>query len=233
MCTDWENSLRVDLWRRSWESWWMNSWVWASSVCLQPGRPTTSWASSTEGWQRGRERLSHSTLLLWGHIWSTAFRSGAPVQERWGSIGVGPMILWNINPSLSSVMNAQLTYPALTDPTERVSPVVLPYSTLQPESQLFLFLFFYMFFFLDSSSSHSNISKPLLGQVPYRQNDLQLNIVIMVWQYSLWRCRCWHLIAWFQMRPTWFTDMISAQDNGLNSSERSYLQIFLSNWSDL
>jgi len=32
MCTGWENSLRTDLWRRSWGSWWMKSLMWASSV---------------------------------------------------------------------------------------------------------------------------------------------------------------------------------------------------------
>lgn len=124
----------------------------------------------------------------------------------------------------------QLTYSVLTDPTERISPVVSPCSTLQTESQLFLFfnLFFLAyFFFLDSLSSHSNISTPLLCRIPYK-HDLQLNIVMMAWQSLLWRCRCWHLIAWFQTRSTWFPDMIPAQDNVLNSSERSYFSLIRS-----
>ena len=34
-------------------SWRTKSCMGARSVSLQPGRPTASWAASTEGWQRG------------------------------------------------------------------------------------------------------------------------------------------------------------------------------------
>ena len=33
------------------------SWTSASSVRLQPRRPTVSWAASTEGWQQGEDCL--------------------------------------------------------------------------------------------------------------------------------------------------------------------------------
>jgi len=43
MNTDWEkNSLREAPRRRIWGYWWMKSWMWASSVHLQPRRPTAA-----------------------------------------------------------------------------------------------------------------------------------------------------------------------------------------------
>ena len=52
-------------------------------MLLQPGRPTVCWATSKERWPAGRRRrLSTSTLLLWGSIWSTASVRGAPSTRR-------------------------------------------------------------------------------------------------------------------------------------------------------
>lgn len=42
-----KNSLRTVLWRETWGSWCRRSWTRASSVLLQPGRPTVSWVAST------------------------------------------------------------------------------------------------------------------------------------------------------------------------------------------
>jgi len=69
---------------------WTESWTWAHSVHLQPGKATVSLASSREAWPTGQERwLSPSVLPLWGPIWSTTFRPGAP-STRYGAVGVGP-----------------------------------------------------------------------------------------------------------------------------------------------
>jgi len=78
-CTDWENTLRAALQRRTWGSWWMKRWTWASREHLQHGKPTASWVALKKGWPAGRgRRLSPSILPLWGPIWSTASRPGAP-----------------------------------------------------------------------------------------------------------------------------------------------------------
>ena len=37
-------------------SWWMRSWTRASSVSLQPGRPTVFWAVLKKEWPAGRGR---------------------------------------------------------------------------------------------------------------------------------------------------------------------------------
>ena len=50
---------------------------------LQLGKQMVSWASSKEGWSAGTVRwLSLSTLPLWGPIWSTVSRSGAPNKRK-------------------------------------------------------------------------------------------------------------------------------------------------------
>jgi len=82
--TEWGKiSFIAALWRRTWESWQTRSWTWASSVRLQPGRPTITWAALKEEWPAGRGRwLSPSTRLLWGPIWRTASRPGASSTRR-------------------------------------------------------------------------------------------------------------------------------------------------------
>jgi len=82
--------------RRTWGSWWMRSWTWASSTPLQPGRPTVFWAALKKGWPAGRGRwLCPSTQLLWGPIWSTASRPRAPSTGRtkssWSGCRGGPL----------------------------------------------------------------------------------------------------------------------------------------------
>ena len=49
------HNFKLALWRRTWGFWWMKSWTWASSMHLQPRRPTASWAALTEGGRRERE----------------------------------------------------------------------------------------------------------------------------------------------------------------------------------
>ena len=41
-----------------------DSWIWASSVFLQPRKPTISWAALKAAWPAGWERWSHSSALL-------------------------------------------------------------------------------------------------------------------------------------------------------------------------
>ena len=80
------HSLRAALPGRTWESWWMKSWSWASSMYLEPRRPSVSWDTSKKGWPARRGRwLSLSTLPSWGLIWSTMSRPGVPITQNWGS----------------------------------------------------------------------------------------------------------------------------------------------------
>jgi len=82
MCTDWEsNSLRAAV---------MGSGEWASSVFLQPKRPTVSWTASEEGWPVGRGGgLTPSALRSWGSVWSTVLRYGASRTRKTQSLWSG------------------------------------------------------------------------------------------------------------------------------------------------
>jgi len=94
--TDWQNnSFRAALHRRTWGSWWMKIWIQSSSVHLQPGRPTVSWAASKDNCPAGKGKwLSPTTLPLWGPIWSKASKPGAPstgrMQSCWNGSRGGP-----------------------------------------------------------------------------------------------------------------------------------------------
>jgi len=70
-------SQKVQHWTS--EACWTNNWAWASSEHPQPRRPAVSWAASKEGWPAGRwTGLSPSSLPLWGPIWNTVTKPGAP-----------------------------------------------------------------------------------------------------------------------------------------------------------
>ena len=61
----------------------MKNLTWASNVCLQPERPTVSWAASQEKWPAGWGRWwSPSALPSLGLIWSTPSRPVAPYEEK-------------------------------------------------------------------------------------------------------------------------------------------------------
>jgi len=62
----------------------MRSSTWASNVCLQPRKPTVSWAASKEAWPAGRGRgFCSFTPLSWDPTWSPA-SSGAPnIRRTW------------------------------------------------------------------------------------------------------------------------------------------------------
>ena len=83
--TGWaENKLKAALRRRAWGCWWVKSWTWASNVCLQPRKPTVSWAASKEAWPAGRGRwFWPSALLPWDPTWSVGSSSGV-LQYRKG-----------------------------------------------------------------------------------------------------------------------------------------------------
>lgn len=58
--------------------------TWSSDACVQP-------RLHQEGWKKGQSRwLSLSVPSLWGPIWNTACRPGAPAQKRCGPAGAGP-----------------------------------------------------------------------------------------------------------------------------------------------
>ena len=97
MHIEWKkNLLRTALWKKAGESWWTESWTRASSVCLQPRKPTVPWAASKKGWPAERERwLSSSTPPLWGIICSTVSWPAAPsirrMQKCWIYFRRGPL----------------------------------------------------------------------------------------------------------------------------------------------
>jgi len=79
-----KNSLRAVLQSRPQGSWLIKCWTWASSVHLQPQRPTVSWTASNEGWPAGRGKwFSPSTLLSWVHAqaWGSQYRKDAELLE--------------------------------------------------------------------------------------------------------------------------------------------------------
>lgn len=85
------NGLRADLWRRTWQCWWMQNSTWVSNMHLHSRKPTVSFITSKEvqiaGW---RKWFSPSTLLSWVFTW-TAFSYGVPaVQKTCGAVRVGP-----------------------------------------------------------------------------------------------------------------------------------------------
>ena len=78
-----------------------------TDMSLQPGRPTMLWVALKEEWPGGRGRwLSPSTRLLWGAIWSTASRPGAPstgmMWSSWNRSRGGPL-RWSEGSSTSSM----------------------------------------------------------------------------------------------------------------------------------
>jgi len=93
MCTDWEkSSLRAALGKRTWGSWWMKSHTRASSMFLQPGRPTVSQVASKEGWPVESERWLSvlcpcSCEAPFGVLHPGL---GASAQDSSGAVGVGP-----------------------------------------------------------------------------------------------------------------------------------------------
>ena len=79
-----KNSFRAVLQSRPQGSWLIKCWTWASSVHLQPQRPTVSWTASNEGWPAGRGKwFSPSTLLSWVHAqaWGSQYRKDAELLE--------------------------------------------------------------------------------------------------------------------------------------------------------
>jgi len=98
--TGWvENGLRAVLRRRSWRCWLMRSSTWAGSVCLQPRKPTVSWAASKVMWPAGWGKWQTSTCSTvlsseassirktWAYWsksegWSTS--TGKTGWENWG-----------------------------------------------------------------------------------------------------------------------------------------------------
>ena len=97
-------SLRSVEWEgRGGTSWWEAQHE--CNACLQPRRPTVSWAASKEAWPAGQRRwFCLSSLLWWDLTWSPASSSGAlrpalepSAQERHGPVGAGPEqgpLLW-------------------------------------------------------------------------------------------------------------------------------------------
>lgn len=54
-CTLWQEFMKSSPVEKHLGFWWMKSWMWVSSVGLQPRRPTASWAVSAEGGGRSQE----------------------------------------------------------------------------------------------------------------------------------------------------------------------------------
>lgn len=77
VCMLWQELMKSSPVEKHLGFWWMKSWMWVSSVGLQPRRPTASWAVSAEGWQESGRRLSPSRPPLWGLIWCIASRPEA------------------------------------------------------------------------------------------------------------------------------------------------------------
>ena len=89
--------------RRTWGYCWMRSSTWSGNACLQPRRPTVSWAASKAAWPAGRGRgFWPSAPLWWDPTWSPASSSGAPSTRRiwscWGGYKddprAGAPLLW-------------------------------------------------------------------------------------------------------------------------------------------
>ena len=83
-------SLRAALQRRTWGSWWTSSWTWASSVHLQPRRPTVFRAALKRGGHQGEG--GDCPPLLSSCSSTAVLHPGMehPVQERHRVLGAGP-----------------------------------------------------------------------------------------------------------------------------------------------
>lgn len=86
--------LRGARWR-TWEHWWVQSWIRASRVHLQPRKPITSLAVSQAAWPAGWGKgFCSSTPLSWDPSWTNASSSGAPstrkTQSCWSGSKGGP-----------------------------------------------------------------------------------------------------------------------------------------------
>jgi len=68
----WRGALQ----RRTWMSWWTESWPWVSSVLLWTKTSVVSWGALKKAWPAGCGRRSSSALPWWGHIWSPVSSSG-------------------------------------------------------------------------------------------------------------------------------------------------------------
>jgi len=89
MYKGWEKNFSTAvLQRRIWEFQLMKSLVWVNGMCLQPRRPTVSWAAWREGWPAGRERWSSSSTMG-APICSTVSRPGVLSKRRMKSCWSG------------------------------------------------------------------------------------------------------------------------------------------------
>lgn len=87
---DWEkNSLRGDLWTRTWIFFWKKSWTLSASVHLQPRRPKASWAASKAACQDVNG--SDSPPLLSSH--ETTHGALYPAEGRHESVTVGAEVV--------------------------------------------------------------------------------------------------------------------------------------------